>query len=155
MKLRARHGERLVFAMGKRQARRLRETLALYPVLPEGYHRITRQGDAARFASEQQLLDQSIAERRTANRRELEALLADPHRMRENEGAIELWLTPAEAEWFLQVLNDIRVGSWANLGCPTQARLRIMAVSPGTAPHFLAILVCEEFIGPLLEALST
>ncbi len=155
MRLRARHGERLVFALGKRQAARLRETLALYPALPAGYHKISRHGDPAQLAAEQQLLDQSLAEQRTARRRELEAFLADPAQLREHAGTSELWITPAQADWLLQILNDIRVGSWAQLGCPDPARLRRLGVTPKTAPQFIAILVCEEFIGPLLEALHS
>lgn len=154
MRLITRHGERFVFLLGLEQAKRLRSTLGLYPLLPGQYQRISREPGSTGAEASQSLLDQSLAELRADNANAIRGILEDPMRFRETPSGTELWITPTEADQLLQALNDVRVGSWVKLGSPPQSKFRRMAINAATAPHFLNLLACDEFMGPLLEALA-
>jgi hypothetical protein len=45
-------------------------------------------------------------------------MLAQPGRFAEEELGFRFALTHSEMEWLLQLLNDVRVGSWIQLGEP-------------------------------------
>jgi hypothetical protein len=81
----------------------------------------------------------------------LQTLLADPHRLDRTDLGARLSLSPAEAEWFMQVLNDIRVGSWILLGSPDGKPLEL---TPEKAPHFVAMERAGYFQMQLLAALE-
>jgi hypothetical protein len=51
----------------------------------------------------------------------------------------------------MQVLNDVRVGSWVILGSPDKKPAELNAT---TAPHFLAMEMAGYFQMQLLEALG-
>jgi len=48
----------------------------------------------------------------------LEELLGQSGRFSEDELGFRFHLAPGELEWVLQILNDVRVGSWVQLGEP-------------------------------------
>ena len=86
--------------------------------MPPAHQLLSKAGRLPDPEANQQLLDEALAEQRAENRRQLQALLADPRRFAHTETGARLSLSPAEVEWLLQVLNDIRVGSWVRLGSP-------------------------------------
>ena len=92
--------------------------LPQYPKLPADHHQASRNGDAD--ADVQALLADALTEQREKNRATAESLLADTARFKPEEEDWHLTLTYAEIEWFLQVLNDLRVGSWLALDGPQQ-----------------------------------
>jgi hypothetical protein len=69
----------------------------------------------------------------------------------ENQAAWRLVLSPADVEWLLQILNDIRVGSWLMLGSPEE---ELEVLSEKNAPHLLAMHMSGHFQMELLEALG-
>ena len=58
----------------------------------------------------------------------------------------------AEVEWLLQVLNDVRVGSWLALGEPERGQEP--AVTAQNARYLLALELCGLFQSVLLAALG-
>ena len=140
------------FHLGKREKIILLETLQLYPLIPASHHRLTRNGDSPADDERQCLLEEALAEHRRDNRRQLQAMLNEPHRFQETESGFQLTLSAPQIEWLLQVLNDIRVGSWLALGEP----------EPGEEPEpnknnahcLLALEVCGLFESGLLAALG-
>jgi hypothetical protein len=141
-----------VFHIGEREKHLLMETLQLYPLVPASHHRLARNGDSPEDNERQRLLDEALAEHRRENRRQLQAMLNEPRRFVETESGVHLTLTAAQIEWLLQVLNDIRVGSWLALGEPEQG------VEPEPTKHnahgFLALEVSGLFESALLAALG-
>ena len=112
---------RLVFHLGQREKHLLLHLLKLYPCVPSAHHVLSKSGRLPDAEANQQLLDEALAEQRAENKKQLQALLADPRRFQEHtESGARLSLSPAEAEWLMQVLNDIRVGSWIILGSPDE-----------------------------------
>jgi hypothetical protein len=99
----------------------------------------------------QRLLEEAVAEQRAANKKQLQTLLTDPRRFADTETGCRMTLSPADMEWLLQVLNDIRIGSWVRLGSPEE---RLEKLTLKTAPHFWAMEMSGYFQSRLLEALD-
>ena len=57
-------------------------------------------------------------------------------------------------EWLLQVLNDVRVGSWLTIGSPEELTQLTAALNEKTAPYFWALKVADHFLVGLLHALG-
>jgi len=142
---------RLVFHLGQREKHSLLQVLELYPRVPSAHHVLSKSGRLPDAEENQQLLGEAMAEQCADNKKQLQALLADPRRFAHRETGGRLSLTHAEAEWLLQVLNDIRVGSWVILGSPDNKPAEL---TPASAPHFLAMEMAGYFQMQLLEALE-
>lgn len=142
----------LVFQLGPREKQLLLETIALYPLVPAAHHRLTVQGDVPASDDDQRLLEESLAEQRRENRQQVQAMLDKPRRFRETKSGFELTLTQPEVEWLLQVLNDVRVGSWLALGEPEPGEEP--KVTEQNAPYLLAMEVSGMFQSFLLAALG-
>jgi hypothetical protein len=134
--------KRFGFQFGKREMERLRNVLKFYPCIPPTYQRLTRSGRVPDAEVGQQLLEEALAEQRAENKKRLDAFLADPKRVAANPAGWQLSLTRGDYEWLLQILNDIRVGSWVILGSPEQ---RIESVTEKTVPHVWAMEMAGAF----------
>ena len=143
---------RLVFHLGLREEQSLVQILRLYPCVPPAHHVLSKSSRLPNAEANQQLLDEALAEQRTETRKQVQALLADPRRLAHTETGGRLSLAHAEVEWLLQVFNDIRVGSWVNLGSPDEKPAELTAAN---APHFLAMEMAGYFQMQLLEGLQS
>lgn len=101
-------GERRVFV----------HVLEQYPVVPEAYQQITRSRSSSDDDEHQQLLNEALAEQRAALREQVQSWLNAKNRFRRVAHGFNFTLKRTDANWFLQVLNDIRVGCWLRLGSP-------------------------------------
>jgi hypothetical protein len=138
----------IVFQLAEHERDLLCHTLGLYPCIPPGHQRLSR---AAKLeASCQQLLDEALAEQRAENRKEVAKFIGDSSRWSERQRGWRLRLSPSDVEWLLQVLNDIRVGSWVALGCPEE---RVEALDKTSAPHLWAMEIAGSFQMALLHVL--
>jgi hypothetical protein len=70
------------------------------------------------------------------------------------EAGDELYLNLSgeQLEWLLQVLNDIRVGSWVQLGSPDTDTVRRGGLTPEEARAVAAMDMSAYFQSGLLEA---
>ena len=118
MKLLSRDDNRCVLQFTTQEKDLLLGLLPQYPKLPADHHQASRNGDAD--ADVQALLADALTEQRKKNRAAAQSLLADTARFEPEGEDWLLTLTDAEIEWFLQVLNDLRVGSWLALDSPQQ-----------------------------------
>jgi hypothetical protein len=139
------------FRLGRREKQALLNLLKLYPCLPAAHQPLSKSGGLPVPETDQGLLDEALAEQRQENRRRLRALLADAGRFQEQETGWRLSVSPADVEWLLQVLNDIRVGSWVLLGSPER---RLAALDEKTAPHYWAMELSGQFQIQFLEAMQ-
>jgi len=141
-----------VFQLNGREQQLLLETIKLYPLVPVTHHRLSQSQAIARADENQRLLEESLAEHRAANRRQVLAMLNDGAHFREGKSGFELHLSPGDLEWLLQVLNDVRVGSWLNLGEPEPPEPP--EVSPDIAKYVIALELAGMFESMLLSALG-
>ena len=154
MKLIKTDGDQVVFQMSKRETRMLVEVLKLYPVVPAKYQPLSKAAPEAPRAENQRLLEEALAEHRRENRRQLEALLNEPNRCQENEHGFLFSFSPAQMEWLLQILNDVRVGSWLLLGCPDEKRGQRFKLNEKNSRYLFAMELGGHFQSALLEALD-
>jgi hypothetical protein len=144
----------LIFRINAREEALLLAMLRLYPALENGHHRISHDPKAA-ASSEQRLLEESMAQLRVAHRRKVDALFQSPQRFfKDALGERHLVVTSAQLEWLLQVLNDIRVGSWVRLGCPDLEKPAPQTLTRTNARSLQAMHICGEFQLALLEAVK-
>ena len=141
-----------IFQLGQREKQLLLETLKLYPLVPASHHHLSQEGNEPNADENQRLLEEALAEQRQENRRQVLVMLNEPQRFRETESGFELMLKPSQVEWLLQVLNDVRVGSWLALGEPEQGEEP--EITEQNAKHYLAMQVCGLFESTLLAALG-
>jgi len=150
-----RTANKLVFHLGKRDKQFFLEVLKLYPRMPSAHQRLSKTAPVPDEKSNQhqQLLDEALAEQRAENKKLLDELLADSDRFKETETGARLSLLAGDVEWLLQVLNDIRVGSWVRLGSP-EPKLEFAELNHLTAPDYWAMELSGYFQVHLLRALG-
>jgi hypothetical protein len=151
VKLIRRSEAKLLFRLNQGESRALLELLTLYPRVPPAHQPLSKAGQIPSQHEDQKLLDEALAEQRAESRKQLQALLGDPRRFRKMDSGFHLSLSPAEAEWLLQVLNDIRVGSWVILGSPEG---HPHSLNAKTAADFWAMEMAGAFESVLLGALD-
>ena len=144
----------VIFRINAREEALLLAMLRLYPVLENSHHRISQDPKAAASA-EQRLLEESMGQQRAAHRRKVDALFQTPQRFfKEVLGERHLVLTGAQLEWLLQVLNDIRVGSWVKLGCPDLLKDAPPEANRANARALQSMQLSGQFQSALLEAVK-
>jgi len=144
--------EQFAFSLGQREKQLWFQVLQMYPLVPPSHHQLSKKGKRSSQHEDQRLLEDAVAEQRRANRQQVLAMLAEPGRFRETKNDIRFSLTPAEIEWLLQVLNDVRVGGWLGLGEPEE--LETPEINSTNAPYLLAMEVSGFFQSVLLTALG-
>jgi hypothetical protein len=142
---------KFVFRLGPRDKLLLLEVLKLYPRITSTSQPLTKFGQLPDQQMNQRLLDEALAEQRAQNKKLLETFLADRRRFAETETGLRLTLSAVDVEWLLQVLNDIRVGSWVLLGSPEE---KFENLNLETAPHYWAMEIAGLFQSRLLDALD-
>jgi hypothetical protein len=154
VKFAKREEDTFVFEIGIRERDVLAELLELYPAIPASHHRITRDGGSFADDEHQKLLEQALAEHRQQNKAQLQALLTEEGRFQSTPSGYHLFLSRAQVEWLLQVINDIRVGSWLILGSPDEMKGRPVELTEGNARYLWAMELCSYLEALLLDALE-
>jgi hypothetical protein len=123
--------------------------LRLYPRIPSGYQPLSKTHTEGKV--NQGLLDDALAEARSENRKALDALLSDSKRVKQEDGGWRFILSATDIEWLLLVLNDVRIGSWIELGSPERP---LEALSAQNAPAVWAMEMAGAFQMSFLELLE-
>ena len=152
MKLLRASPDQFVFHLGKREQQLFLDTLQLYPLVPPAHHRLALPGQLSDADEAQRMLDEALAEQRRDHRKQMLALLKNPDHFKETRHGLELTLAPTQIEWLLQVLNDVRVGSWLALGEPEASQ--IPQFNHRDAVYWVAMEVCGIYQSVLLSALG-
>ncbi len=142
---------RFNFQISDREKGLLFTVLKLYPLVPTSYQHLSR---TVGRPEDQQLLEEALAAQRSKNKKQLQAMLKAKSRFRQNKSGWRFSLKPEQMNWLLEVLNDIRVGSWLQLGSPDGTGQILTAVGDKTARYFWAMEMCGHFQMVLLAALD-
>ena len=140
---------RFTFRVDRQEKRHLFKVLELYPLIPASHHRLSRAGERP---EDQRLLEEALAAQRLQHRNQLAQWKVARSGLCEEAPTGVLTLKGAELEWLLQVLNDVRVGSWLALGSPDGAAEYLAALNERTARHFWAMETAGHFQMILLGA---
>ena len=154
MKLIRTRRDKLVFEISQSEKRLLFDVLKLYPLISPTHHRLTKSARTAKHDENQKLLEESLAAQREENRKNVRAMLDEPGHFKEMASGLQLTISRPEIEWLLQVLNDVRVGSWIALGSPDPERDRKIAFNKKMMPHFRMMELAGAFEMVFLDALS-
>lgn len=154
MKLIRADRDKFVFALERKEKGLLCELLGLYPLVPVSHHRLSRSAKTGKPDENQRLLEEALAAQRKENKRQLLAMLNEPGRFTQAESGFWFALSPQQTNWLLQVLNDVRIGSWINLGSPDTEEREQLAVNEKTAPFYWAMEAAGFFEMALVEAMS-
>ena len=119
--------------------------LKLYPLVPESYHRLTKDKKLPHREENQRLLDDALRSQREQNKKEIFALLNAPARFQKISGGGKVTFTRAELEWLLQIVNDVRVGSWIAMGSPGYATEQKIQRNVRTMPHLMFMELAGAF----------
>jgi len=142
----------LRFQLSKLERALLLATVQLFPMLKADYHKLTKDPKSANPA-EQHLLEEAMERQNMEHKaRAAQFLKAELPFFRETEDEVYLSLTPEQLEWLLQVLNDIRVGSWVKLGSPDADVVRRENLAGEEARAVAAMDMSAYFQSGLLEA---
>ena len=160
MKFLKSHGETLVFQVVERERKLFVHTLRMYPLLNPDYHRIVnKSSDAKKLMSHQIELREAMKEHHDANRKLVEEFITRKLIPVVPETGVSVAhvvsLTRAQVNWLLEVLNDVRVGSWVKLGRPDQDATRslqvksenVVAISGMEFSGYLQMILLEALRG--------
>ena len=154
MKLVQKRGKSFTFHVGTREKRLLFQVLGLYPLIPNTHHRLSRFTGPEEIADAQRLLEEALAAQKRDSRKQLETMLAEPGRFKVASDGFRFALNRTQAEWLLQVLNDVRVGSWLMLGEPDEKSSRKVEIDEKATRYLLAMEYCALLQSVLLRAIS-
>jgi hypothetical protein len=150
--------DRFVFHLSTRDRTRLAEVLKRFPLLPAGYAARPQPNPGKTTAeargSDHGLLEAALTDEKRASQKAVQRLLKESSAWRATGDGFRLELTSAQVEWLLQVLNEVRVGSWRLLGCPDPERNPSVALTETNAGHCWAMELCGHFECCLLSALD-
>ena len=145
----------VVFQLRAPEHDALLDILQTYPVVPPAHHSVSKKLNDEHTADYQHLLDEALAEQRTANQKQLHAWLSTTERFKKNKAGYRFTLERADSEWLLQVLNDIRVGHWLRLGSPEPGELKPQHLDAQQLPAWLMMEMSGYFQMSVLEALES
>lgn len=140
------------FQISSVEKRALFAVISQYPLVPAAHHRLTHTLDRP---SDQELLEESLNEYRRTQRKHVEAMLRTKSRFQVSKGGWRFSLKTPQMEWLLQVLNDVRVGSWLALGSPENPREMLPNLNEQTARRFWMMEAAGLFQSILLGALES
>jgi len=101
---------------------------------------------------------EAMSEHQRANRALIETMIRDALggavEGKVSRGQAPFTLSRTQAEWLLEVLNDVRVGCWVRLGRPDQESVRALKLSAANVADFGAMELAGYWQSLLLEALG-
>ena len=152
MKILKSDGDKFTFQISKREKRLLLDILDLYPLVPGFVQPLSRTANPADIQADQRLLEESLAAHKQENKKQLGVIINEINRSQESAGGGRFSLSSDQMEGLLQVLNDIRVGSWQKLGSPDAARKKAIELNEQNARNAWAMEVAGLFQMALLSA---
>ena len=141
------------FEFNLREKQMFFQVLGLYPLVPVEHHRLSRRAETPN-PDNQAWLEESLKTHREETRQKVRQLMTNPGNFPAKGGGFRWTAARADLEWMLQVLNDVRVGSWLALGSPELEAAREVAPKPEELKHWIAMEVAGGFETIFIAALS-
>lgn len=143
----------IVLELGPAETDFLKQILSDYPLVANESRRFSAFADADEIQENTQLLQNSLNEHTQTNRAKLRAWLAAPETWKPFPDRTLLSLKTEDSSWFLQILNDLRIGSWQKLNRPDPEELDSIELNPKNAYPLLAMEVSGLLQTLILNAL--
>lgn len=143
----------LVLELGLAETDFLKQILSDYPLVANESRRFSAFADADEVRENTQLLQNSLNEHTQTNRVKLQTWLASPKTWKPFPDRTLLSLKTEDCSWFLQILNDLRIGSWQKLNRPDPEELVSIELNQENAYPLLAMEVSGLLQTLILNAL--
>jgi hypothetical protein len=145
--------DKFIFRMGNGEKTLLMSILELYPRVTSAQILASRSGRPPGKDDQETkaLLEEALTEQRQQNKKTLRGFLTDPKRFEKQEAGWRFAVTMAEVDWLLQILNDVRVGSWIMMGSPENY---LEVPTKKNEKDFLAMELAGRFEAVFLAALE-
>lgn len=131
----------LVLELGLAETDFLKQILADYPLVADESRRFSTFADANEVRENAQLLQSSLRQHTQSNRAKLRAWLASTETWKPFADRTLLFLKTEDCSWFLQILNDLRIGSWQKLNRPDPEELASIELNQENAYPLLVMEV--------------
>lgn len=109
-----------VFTVTEKERDFLVAVLQAYPAVPHDYQLLSRESAERLSPEDQELLGEALLEHRGVSRTKVRRWLKGGARFRQVDGAWQFSLAKRDFNWMMQILNDVRVGNWIELGSPEE-----------------------------------
>lgn len=110
-----------------------------YPILRTRPQRISKLGEGGSIEEADALLQAALAAQRKQAKTGLRRWFKSPNRFTQTDEGIELRIECSRHEWLLQILNDLRVGAWTQLGSPENLE-QTYAKATAANGHFVLLM---------------
>ena len=154
MKIARVKGGGCVCRMSEREKVLLQNILETYPLIPTSYHRLSKKTEAPETNDGQALLVEALAAQKQESKRVFQGLWTRRLREQMSPHGYVLTLNATEAECLLQIVNEIRVGSWIKVGSPGLTPGWHPPVAVETVKYLHAMEICGTLQMQLLAALA-
>jgi hypothetical protein len=145
VKLVERKNDLWVYSVSDEERSFFLDMLALYPQVPDAHHRLSKGVDSDAWVEQQRLLEEAMKDYRLENKRILQELLTGEDRFKKMEDGFLLEFSSEQREILLQLLNDIRVGFWLQLGSPEEEDKIRLCQDPQNISKLMAMEFCAGF----------
>jgi hypothetical protein len=143
-----------VFGLSAVERGIFQEILKLYPLVPTSHQPLSKSMMGGEAIEAQQMLDEALAEQRVIHKKQIQEWLGKQNRFRATKSGFNFTLRRDETEWLLQILNDVRIGSWLLLGSPEE-QMDPDDINPELHRVWAAMEVSGMFQVNLLQATSS
>ena len=125
-----------VFAFNERERDFLLTVLKAYPAIPHDYQPLSRESAERLSPEDQELLREALLEHHAGSQAKVRRWLKGGARFRQVEDHWRFSLAKTDFSWMMQVLNDVRVGHWLQLGSPDDVHNPIELLQKDPAAFF-------------------
>ncbi len=147
-----RQGEDFEFVLTTIEKDLLVQILNLYPRTLANPNRLTLPTTGHELEESRKLLDESLTASRKQARQKLDRWLGSSSRFASAENGFRLRIDGRDLEWFLQILNELKIGSWMRLGAPDE-RIDWSQINKVSAIDLWLMRAAEIFQDYLLRAI--
>ncbi len=144
-----------VFFISPQEKTALLALLNLYPLVPASHQAPEKHGDSPRLAESRQLLLESAQFMQERHRSWMEKHWVSGTRFQSSGSGFIFEASPDDTERLLQILNDIRVGSWIALGSPDISALRQTQGAQAASPNFIHMELAGYFQMGILKSFQS
>jgi hypothetical protein len=132
-----RHETQFAFELSAQEKSLLCALLQLFPLTPVTHPRLDQNTKlpAAEAETNRRLLAEALSSRKAESKKWVLATLAGTDHFKPGNSGFYFTLQRPEMETLLQVLNDVRIGSWLTLGSPDTEKVQELLMDPRSALH--------------------
>lgn len=154
MKLLPKSEHHLAFELDEIETQLLEFTLSAYPLAPEPWTvpptaLEDENTPPPSGAPDPELLSSSLKEMKASHQNRMQQFLTGPGFSKNPEGGSRINLPLEDVDWFMQVLNELRVASWYRLDCPDED----VEWAGSLKPEQLQEVLRMDFTGMVLDGI--